>query len=188
MGGNAAVSALERSSSRRPGKRIRRPPIPTHNSVTDLIRNKNSGCLEHWERMFPMSKRHEFQMGPWSQGGDLNAEQINQVDISRYSSRRVLCDLIGRRCGLAFAADYAPVTAARLANPEPGNWLMIRGNYKGWRNSSLDQINTRNVRSWCRCGVSRPGWYFGSRIAADRQQRSYVHHDAVQPSDRARCG
>jgi alcohol dehydrogenase (cytochrome c) len=28
--------------------------------------------------------------------------------------------------------NYSPVTAARLENPEPGNWLMIRGNYKGW--------------------------------------------------------
>src|ERR1700688_3157193 len=42
--------------------------------------------------------------------------------------------------------NYSPVTSARLENPEPGNWLMTRGNYKGWSYSSLDQINTRNVR------------------------------------------
>src|ERR1700742_4983375 len=49
--------------------------------------------------------------------------------------------------GVATAADYAPVTDARLANPEPANWLMTRGNYKGWSYSSLDQINTGNVRN-----------------------------------------
>jgi alcohol dehydrogenase (cytochrome c) len=44
------------------------------------------------------------------------------------------------------ASEYAPVTDARLANPEPGNWLMTRGNYKGWSYSPLDQINTSNVK------------------------------------------
>src|SRR3984885_2823904 len=39
--------------------------------------------------------------------------------------------LVAGAAGSAFAADYAPVTDARLANPEPENWLMTRGNYKG---------------------------------------------------------
>ena len=42
--------------------------------------------------------------------------------------------------------NYSPVTTARLENPEPGNWLMTRGTYKGWSYSSLDQINTNNVK------------------------------------------
>jgi alcohol dehydrogenase (cytochrome c) len=46
----------------------------------------------------------------------------------------------------AQAADYSPVTDARLLNPEPGNWLMTRGNYQGWSYSPLDQINTSNVK------------------------------------------
>ena len=49
--------------------------------------------------------------------------------------------------GLALAADYTPVTDARLANPEPENWLMTRGNYKGWSYSLLDQININNVKN-----------------------------------------
>jgi alcohol dehydrogenase (cytochrome c) len=49
--------------------------------------------------------------------------------------------------GSAFAADYTPVTDARLANPEPENWLMTRGNYKGWSYSALDQINAHNVKN-----------------------------------------
>nr|WP_294523933.1 PQQ-dependent dehydrogenase, methanol/ethanol family [uncultured Rhodopila sp.] len=48
--------------------------------------------------------------------------------------------------GTAYSADYTPVTDARLANPEPQNWLMTRGNYQGWSYSSLDKINTGNVK------------------------------------------
>jgi len=46
----------------------------------------------------------------------------------------------------AYGAGYTPVTDARLLNPEPGNWLMTRGNYQGWSYSPLDQINTSNVK------------------------------------------
>jgi alcohol dehydrogenase (cytochrome c) len=45
----------------------------------------------------------------------------------------------------AVLQNYQPVTAERLKNPEPGNWLMIRRTYDGWGYSPLDQINTRNV-------------------------------------------
>ncbi len=48
--------------------------------------------------------------------------------------------------GVAHAADYTPVTDARLANPEPENWLMTKGNYAGWSYSPLDQINTSNIK------------------------------------------
>ena len=49
--------------------------------------------------------------------------------------------------GAAYGADYTPVTDARLANPEPQNWLMTRGNYQGWSYSPLAQINTSNVKN-----------------------------------------
>jgi alcohol dehydrogenase (cytochrome c) len=42
-------------------------------------------------------------------------------------------------------ADYTPVTDARLASPEPQNWLMYRGNYEGWGYSPLKQITDKNV-------------------------------------------
>lgn len=45
----------------------------------------------------------------------------------------------------AVLANYKPVTAERLKNPEPGDWLMIRRTYDGWGYSPLDQINTQNV-------------------------------------------
>ena len=59
------------------------------------------------------------------------------------------------RCAAAFgvamlplaASAYSPVTDARLANPEPENWLLIRGNYQGWMYSPLGQINSNNVKN-----------------------------------------
>jgi alcohol dehydrogenase (cytochrome c) len=42
--------------------------------------------------------------------------------------------------------NYQPVTAERLKNPEPGNWLQIRGAYHGWGYSPLDQITPKNVK------------------------------------------
>jgi alcohol dehydrogenase (cytochrome c) len=45
----------------------------------------------------------------------------------------------------AVLQNYQPVTAERLKNPEPGNWLMIRRTYDGWGYSPLNQINTGNV-------------------------------------------
>src|SRR2546429_5332442 len=45
----------------------------------------------------------------------------------------------------AILQNYQPVTAERLKNPEPGNWLMIRRTYDGWGYSPLDQITPANV-------------------------------------------
>ena len=49
------------------------------------------------------------------------------------------------------------MTAARLTNPEPENWLMTRGNYQGWSYSPLDQINTSNVKRLAGVGLCRRG-------------------------------
>ena len=48
------------------------------------------------------------------------------------------------------------MTAERLKNPEPGNWLMIRRTYDGWGYSPLNQITTANVAQLRGCGTSRP--------------------------------
>jgi alcohol dehydrogenase (cytochrome c) len=40
---------------------------------------------------------------------------------------------------------YTPVTAQRLKNPEPANWLLFRRTYDGWGYSPLEQINRDNV-------------------------------------------
>ena len=45
----------------------------------------------------------------------------------------------------ALLRNYSNVTAARLMNPEPDNWLAIRRTYDGWGYSPLTQITTANV-------------------------------------------
>ena len=45
----------------------------------------------------------------------------------------------------AVLQNYAPVTEARLKNPEESNWLMLRRTYDGWGFSPLKQITTANV-------------------------------------------
>ena len=54
-----------------------------------------------------------------------------------------LCVAAGAWTLPALAAD---VTAERLANPEPGNWLMNHRTYDGQRYSPLDKINKGNIR------------------------------------------
>src|SRR6266699_5355912 len=56
----------------------------------------------------------------------------------------------------AVLRNYQAVTAERLLNPEPANWLMIRRTYDGWGYSPLDQITTDNVRNL------RPAWVFST--------------------------
>ncbi|MCU1329369.1 MAG: PQQ-dependent dehydrogenase, methanol/ethanol family [Bryobacterales bacterium] len=57
--------------------------------------------------------------------------------------------LTGLACAAVIVAQGLPVTYERLLNAdrEPGNWLMYSGGYKSWRFSSLDQINTKNVKN-----------------------------------------
>ena len=51
--------------------------------------------------------------------------------------------------GLSLAAAASgQLTYERLlkADGEPDNWLTYSGNYRGWRNSRLDQVNRSNVK------------------------------------------
>ena len=65
--------------------------------------------------------------------------------------------------------EYNSVTDERLNNPEPHNWLQIRGNYQGWMNSSLDQINTGNVANL------RPAWLFSTGVVEGHQAPPIVN-------------
>src|SRR5215831_1298999 len=40
---------------------------------------------------------------------------------------------------------YAPVTTARLRQPEDANWLLFRRTYDGWGYSPLEQITPANA-------------------------------------------
>jgi len=41
--------------------------------------------------------------------------------------------------------NFVPVTDAMLKNPSPNDWLMVRGGYRGWSHSGLNQVNKNNV-------------------------------------------
>ena len=67
-----------------------------------------------------------------------------------HTLKKLTLALISATALMAHAGDklgsYSPVTDARLQNPEPGNWLMYRGNYNGWGYSPLEKINSKNVK------------------------------------------
>jgi hypothetical protein len=52
--------------------------------------------------------------------------------------------------GAAEIGSYSAVTADRLTNPEPGNWMLYRRTYDGQGFSPLDKINTTNVKNLAR--------------------------------------
>jgi alcohol dehydrogenase (cytochrome c) len=70
----------------------------------------------------------------------------------------------------AFAAEYSPVTDARLTKPEPENWLMTRGNYQGWSYSPLDQISTENVKKLV------PVWSFSTGVDSGHESPPIVNN------------
>lgn len=41
---------------------------------------------------------------------------------------------------------FRPVTGEMLKNPDPADWLMIRGNQKAWNYSTLNQVTASNVK------------------------------------------
>ncbi len=41
--------------------------------------------------------------------------------------------------------NYVPVTDEMLVRADPGDWLMVRGNYQAWNHSSLSQVTRHNV-------------------------------------------
>jgi alcohol dehydrogenase (cytochrome c) len=68
---------------------------------------------------------------------------------------------------------YAPVTDARLLNPEPHNWLMYRGNYEGWGYSPLDRITKGNVKRLV------PVWSFSTGVTEGHQSPPIVNNGVM---------
>ena len=69
--------------------------------------------------------------------------------------------------------DYKPVTAARLKNPESGNWLQIRGTYNGWGYSPLDQITPANVNQL------QLAWVFSTGAVASHEAAPLVNNGVM---------
>src|SRR5262245_45746859 len=81
--------------------------------------------------------------------------------------------LVAGAASEALSADYTPVTDARLVNPEPTNWLMTRGSYKGWSYSGLDQINTTNVKNLV------PVWAFSTGVDSGHEAPPIVNNGVM---------
>src|SRR6478672_10263638 len=64
---------------------------------------------------------------------------------------------------------YAPVTDQMLRQPNPADWLMMRGNYEGYGFSALKQIDKSNVKGlqlvWAR--TMAPGVNEGAPLVHD---------------------
>ena len=66
-------------------------------------------------------------------------------------------------------AKFHSVSDQRLVSPEPGNWLMVRGNYQGWMYSPLEQINVGNVAELT------PVWSIPTGVTASHQAPPLVN-------------
>src|SRR5215469_12117706 len=73
----------------------------------------------------------------------------------------------------AVLANYQSVTAERLKNPEPSNWLSIRRTYDGWGYSPLDQITPANVKDL------RPVWVFSTGETKVHEAAPLVNNGAM---------
>ena len=69
--------------------------------------------------------------------------------------------------------SYSPVTAARLENPEPGNWLLYRRTYDGQGYSPLDQINASNVKDLI------PVWTFSTGVMEGHEAPPIVNNGVM---------
>src|SRR5919198_1541326 len=73
----------------------------------------------------------------------------------------------------AVLRNYQSVTAQRLLNPEPENWLMIRRTYDGWGYSPLDQITPDNV------AMLRPVWTVPTGEGRPHESAPLVNNGAL---------
>jgi hypothetical protein len=87
-------------------------------------------------------------MGPDLQdlhnGDEVNVRYVPYRGGKKANVQRIT--LIKSATAAATSTAYRPVSDERLVNPEPENWLLLRGNYQGWMFSPLDQINVSNVK------------------------------------------
>ena len=90
----------------------------------------------------------------------------------------LLAGLLVPTCLVTIAAagpieNYSPVTADRLKNPEPGNWMHYRRTYDGQGYSPLDQINTSNVKSLT------PVWTFSTGVVEGHEAPPIINNGVM---------
>ena len=93
--------------------------------------------------------------------------------------RWLLSSLLASTCLIPLSAsagpieNYSPVTADRLQNPEPGNWMLYRRTYDGQGYSPLDQINTSNVKNLV------PVWTFATGVVEGHEAPPIVNNGVM---------
>src|SRR5256886_17473684 len=90
----------------------------------------------------------------------------------------LLSGLLASTCLVSIAAagpieNYSPVTAERLKNPEPGNWMHYRRTYDGQGYSPLDQINTSNVKNLT------PVWTFSTGVIEGHEAPPIINNGVM---------
>jgi alcohol dehydrogenase (cytochrome c) len=70
-------------------------------------------------------------------------------------------------------SNYTPVTQERLANPEPGNWMLYRRTYDGQGYSPLDKVNTTNVKNLA------PVWTFSTGVLEGHESPPIVNNGVM---------
>ena len=90
----------------------------------------------------------------------------------------LLSGLLASTCLVSIAAagpieNYSPVTADRLKNPEPGNWMHYRRTYDGQGYSTLDQINTSNVKNLT------PVWTFSTGVVEGHEAPPIINNGVM---------
>ena len=90
----------------------------------------------------------------------------------------LLAGLLASTCLVPIAAagpieNYSLVTADRLKNPEPGNWMHYRRTYDGQGYSPLDQINTTNVKSLT------PVWTFSTGVVEGHEAPPIINNGVM---------
>jgi alcohol dehydrogenase (cytochrome c) len=68
---------------------------------------------------------------------------------------------------------YKPVSAARLKNPDAGDWLMVRRTWDGWGYSPLDQITPANVARL------QPAWVVSTGVTNGHEAPPIVNNGVM---------
>jgi alcohol dehydrogenase (cytochrome c) len=90
-----------------------------------------------------------------------------------WSGLAVIATSLPATAGAGEVKDYTPVTAQRLANPEPGNWMLYRRTYDGQGYSPLDKINTSNVKNLV------PVWTFATGVNEGHEAPPIVNNGVM---------
>ena len=131
-------------------------------SVTSYIRTA-------WENDFgPVTVAQVQEVRTGDEGGDGGGGEDGDGGASAQQSDED-APLGATEGGVREIGDYATVTAERLENPEPHNWLNYRRTYDGWGYSPLDQITTENVNAL------ELAWTFSTGVDEGHESPTFVN-------------